>query len=120
MIEREAIPAPARTETTRDFCIKWNVPESTYYFNASKKEYRDKIDDICFIQAKKHTPEVLENLGERAKTNARDAELFLEFISERKKRVDVTTGDKPFPLYNPDVISDNQSTEEDTQPQETA
>ena len=120
MIEREAIPKAAREDTVAEFCVKWGIANSTYYLNASSKENLEKIDDICFRLAKKHTPEVLENLGERAKENARDAELYLEYVSERKKRFDMTSGDKPIPLYNPNAFSDNNSIKEDTHTEETA
>ena len=104
MIEREATPKPLREETTRDFCTKHGIPESTYYYEVNKKENWEKIEDLCFKQAKKHTPEILENLGERGKTDNKAAEIFLEFILERKKRMDITSNNESI-----NTITDEQA-----------
>lgn len=98
MIEREAIPKAARQETTAEFCAKWGIPESTYYFNSSKKENQEKIVELCFKQAKKYAPDVLESLGERATKDNMAAGMFIEYVLEKKKRLDMTSDDKPFLL----------------------
>jgi hypothetical protein len=119
MIEREATPTILRKETTRDFCKRWGVPESTYYFKVNSKENWDRIEELCFKQAKKHTPDILDNLGERAKEDTKSAEVFLEFILEKKKRTDVTSGDKPVNIifdsgFKKYVSNPTQSTEGDS------
>ena len=45
--------------------------ESNYYYHSSKPEIKARIIEIALDNTKKHAPEVLENLGERAK-NKRD------------------------------------------------
>lgn len=115
-IEREATPKPLREQTTRDFCAEHNVPESTYYYEVNKKENQIRVEEICFSTAKKHTPEVLENLGERAKKDNKAAELFLDYVLEKKKKFDLTSDDKaiePITAINYIVpnVSDNSQTD---------
>lgn len=93
-IEREATPKQLRAETTTAFCARVGVERSTYYYEMQKKDVFEKIEDLCFKQAKKHTADILDALGQRAKTDNKASELFLEFILERKKRVDITTKDE--------------------------
>lgn len=95
MIERQALPEEIRKETTAEFCKKWGVPESTYYYHASKEENQKKIIGIALNNAKKHAPEVLENLGVRAKNNTNDTALYLKFILQLIEKADITTDGKP-------------------------
>lgn len=97
MIERESTPEHLREETTRQFCEKRGIPESTYYYTRNKKENQEKIFEICLHLAKKYTPEIMENLGERAKGDNKAAEIFLEYVWKQKKRMDMTTNDKELP-----------------------
>lgn len=92
MIEREALPPELRENTTDDFCQKHNVPRSTYYYQASKKENQDKIVGLALNYAKKYTSEVLDNLGQRAKSDNKATELFLRFVLELAEKRDITTG----------------------------
>ena len=100
MIEREATPKPLREETTIAFCKKNELPKSTYYYEANKKENWEKIEDLCFKLAKKYTADILDGLGQRATKDTRSAEVFMEFILERKKRMDLTSDDKPIGILN--------------------
>lgn len=92
MIEREATPKPLRTETVEEFCSKYDIVISNYYYQASKSENQEKSIKIAIQNAKKHTPEVLENLAERAKNNNKDAKLYLEFILQLATKTDITSG----------------------------
>lgn len=118
MIEREAIPMPLRKETTVEFCKERGIAESTYYFQSSKRENMDIIEEICFKNAKKHTPEILENLGVRAKDDHKDAQLYLEFILERKKKMDITTDNKPIGILTNALLGDNSNKEDNADEEE--
>lgn len=119
-IEREATPKPLREQTTRDFCAEYGIPESSYYYEVNKKENQIKIEDICFRLAKKYTPEVLENLGERATKDNKAAELFLDYVLEKKKKFDLTSDNKaiePITAINyilPDGVNNSQTDTETT------
>src|SRR3990167_10242297 len=78
MIKREAVPLQLREGTVADFCKKYNIGDSTYYYQSSKAENQEKIVSSALNNAKKYAPEVLENLGERAKNNSKDAEMYLK------------------------------------------
>ena len=94
MIERQALPEEIREGTTEMFCKKWGISESTYYYQASKEENERKIINIALRNVKKHAPEVLENLGVRAKSNKGDAELYLKFVLQLAEKMDLTSDGK--------------------------
>ena len=112
MIERQALPEEIREGTTLQFCEKWGIAESTYYYQASKEENQKKIVGLALRNAKKHAPEVLENLGVRAKTNKSDAELYLKFILQLAEKTDITSGGEPIPLF--DYVRTKHSDKKDT------
>ncbi|KKR19971.1 MAG: hypothetical protein UT51_C0011G0003 [Candidatus Nomurabacteria bacterium GW2011_GWC2_39_41] len=80
MIIREAIPKTLREGSNAEFCQKYGIAESNYYYHSSKTENKKKSLEIAIENAKKYAPEVLENLGERATTDNRAAEMYLKFI----------------------------------------
>lgn len=109
MIKREALPPELRTGTNAEFCQKWEIGESTYYYQASKKENQDKIVSLALLYAKKHTSEVLENLGVRAKSDNKAAELFIKFILQlaEKTETDITSkGEKVVDAKFGDLIQE--------------
>lgn len=91
MIIREATPKPLREGTNAEFCQRYEIPESNYYYYSSKAENKEKILQIALDNAKKHAPEVLENLGERAKENSQDAKLYLQFVLQLAEKTDITS-----------------------------
>lgn len=91
LIERQALPEEIREGTTDQFCAKWGIARSTYYYQASKPENQEKIVNLALRNAKKYAPEVLNNLGQRALTSSRDAEMYLKFILQLKEQMDITT-----------------------------
>jgi len=93
MIEREALPPTLREETVEVFCNTYNIGTSTYYYQASKPENQEKIVNLSVNYAKKHTSEILDNLGERAKKDNKASELFLEFILKFAKRQEMDLKD---------------------------
>lgn len=92
MVIREATPLNLRDGTVADFCAKHDIGESTYYYQSSKPENQTKIINVALQNTKKHAPEVLENLGERAKNNSKDAEMYLKFILQLAEKTDITSG----------------------------
>ena len=118
MIERQAIPEELREGTSEEFCKKLGVKMSTYYYHANKPENNRKIVACAINNAKKHAPEVLENLGIRAKNSTRDAEIYLKFILQLAERTDITSGDKPFPILPLNEILSNKRNREDSETKE--
>lgn len=92
MIIREATPKTLRTDTVSEFCIRHGIVDSNYYYHSSKPENQEKSINIALQNTKKHAPEVLENLGERAKSNSKDAEMYLKFILQLAEKTDITSG----------------------------
>jgi hypothetical protein len=92
LIVRQALPEEIRSGTNADFCQKWGISESTYYYQASKPENQSKIVNLALQNTKKHAPEVLENLAVRAKSNSKDAEMYLKFILQLAEKTDITSG----------------------------
>lgn len=92
MVEREALPAELREGTGDDFCEKYKVPKSTYYYHLSKPEIKQRIIEISLNNAKRFVPEVLENLAKRAQENTRDTELYLKFVLALREKTDMTSG----------------------------
>lgn len=86
MIEREATPKAARQETVAEFCAKWGIGESTYYYQSSKTENEKKIVELCFKQAKKRAPEILEKLGDKASEGSeKSMEMFLKLVLDKSE-----------------------------------
>ncbi len=95
-LNRESIPKHLREETTKEFCEKNNVPESTYYEHVSKKESQAEIVKKSLNNVKKYIPEVLEKLGEKAILGDTKAiEMYLEYIVKLNKKLDITSGNNP-------------------------
>lgn len=94
MIIRQALPEEIREGTNEEFCNKWSISQSTYYYQASKEENQQKIISLALQNTKKHAPEVLENLAVRAKSSSKDAEMYLKFILQLAEKTDITSGGK--------------------------
>lgn len=107
MIIREATPKPLREGTNAEFCQRYEIPESNYYYYSSKAENKEKILQIALDNAKKHAPEVLENLGERAKENSQDAKLYLQFILQLAEKTDITSKGESIMYLPSEVLNKN-------------
>jgi hypothetical protein len=115
MIEREASPEALREETTDQFCAKRKIAKSTYYFQKNRTENSKKILNLSLNNAKKYTSDVLDNLGKRAKTDNKAAELYLNYVLELKKRLDLTSNDKELPTPILGYVSTDISHQEDSE-----
>lgn len=109
MIERQATPEALRAETTTTFCKEHKLTESNYYYHTQKEENQKKIIACCLRNAKKHAPDVLENLGVRGKKDNRAAELYMKFILELAEKTDIVSDGKPLgvivlPAKNEDTL----------------
>ncbi len=99
MIQREAIPKAARQGTTGDFCKKWGITESTYYYQSSKEENQKKSLKIALMLAKKKAPEVLEKLADQAGLGKeKSIEMFLDYVLELSKNLDIKSGGEPLQI----------------------
>lgn len=95
MIEREAIPKAAREETVDEFCLKWGIPASTYYYQSSKPDNWKKTLEISLNKAKKDCPEILQVLGEKAKAGDMKAiDMYLNYIVQLAKNLDIKSDGK--------------------------
>lgn len=106
MIEREALPLQLRDGTVAEFAKKYEIADSLYYYYSSKPEIKEKIIGIALNNAKKHAPEVLENLGERAKSNNADAKTYLQFILQLAEKTDITSNGKAIQIVIPQAVVD--------------
>lgn len=81
-ISWKALPKDIREpKTVRDFCKLRELPESTFYYEISKKENQVEILRKSLDIAKENTPDVLEKLVENAKEGKeRSIEIFLKYI----------------------------------------
>ena len=52
-IKLEATPKSIRQETIRDFCKRFEIPESSYYYHVNKKENRAKVLELTLNEANK-------------------------------------------------------------------
>lgn len=96
MIEREALPKAARTETTIDFCKREGVESSTYYYALSKEENQKKILELSLNAAKNELPEVLDSLLKNAKCGKeKSIEMYLDYVIKLAKNLDIKSDGKP-------------------------
>lgn len=94
MIIREATPRTARKETVAEFAAKWGIAESTYYYQSSNPDNEKKIVELCFKQAKKRAPEILEKLGDKASEGSeKSMEMFLKLVLEKAEKSEVKVND---------------------------
>lgn len=113
-IQREAIPKPLRTDTVKEFAAKFGIEEKQYWYQMSKKENQEKVLEIALNEAKKDAPEILVNLGDRAKKDNRAAELYLDYILKLAKNLDIKSDGKPLPLLN--YVRDYNGNQESPEP----
>lgn len=114
-IELEATPSAAREISVTDFAAKHGIDRSLYYWHMRKPENEKKVLELSLSQAKKGTSSVLDKLRQKAEEGSeKSIEMYLKFILALKERTDVTTDDKPLPLYDPHAISDHDSVKEDS------
>lgn len=105
MIQREAIPKPARKESTAEFCATWGVSEETYYYHKKKKENKKKIVEIWLSEAADDGNIVLQKLKEKAQAgDTKSIELYLKFILELADNLDIKTDGEKINSVDLDAI----------------
>lgn len=115
-IKRTALPKTLREGSNRDFCTKFNIPESTFYEFVSRTETQKKILALTLNRAKEQTPEILEKLVEMAKNgDMRAIDVYIQHVLQLAKILDLQTGGKPIPLFDYVQNRNNNSNPEDTQ-----
>ena len=120
MINREAIPKAARQETVAEFCSKWKISESTYYYQSSDINNQKKIVKIAVSLVKKSLPEVLDKLREKAEAgDVKAMDMFLNYVAELSKNLDIKSDGKalPTPILPLDVILTDNSNNKDSEPE---
>ena len=117
-IIREALPKSLREpKTTLEFVKQYSIATSTYYETISREVNQKKIIELCFKQAKRRLPEVMDKLGQKAESgNDTSIQQFMEYIMDIKKRLDITSDDKPIQAPIIDVLS-NQCDNKDKEAQ---
>lgn len=72
---------------------EWGIPESTFYWVTSKRDFSQKIVEIALNDAKKWIPELIEVLKDKAivDKSEKSIEMALKYIAETKERLDVTS-----------------------------
>lgn len=95
----------------------YEIPERTFYDKTAKKEYQDTIVKKSLRKVKRRLPEVLKALQLKSEGGSEKAiEMFLEYVAELSKKIDVTSGGQPIPIYG--GVSRHNSDKEDIQPKE--
>ena len=111
MIEREALPKATRQDTVADFCSKWGIDESTYYYQSRKTENQKKSLKIAISLVKRKAPEILEKLAEKAESGDMKAtDMFLNYILELSKNLDLKSGRKSLVINLDKDIADKYAT----------
>ena len=89
-----ALPEKERTpKLQKDLYKFYEIPERTFYGKTAQKEYQDSITKKSLRKVKKRLPEVLKALQIKAEGGSEKAiEMFLEYVVELFKRMDITTG----------------------------
>lgn len=116
LVVREATPPDLREENYEEFCSRCDISKSTYYNWVNKPKIQEKILNLSMRLAKKHTSEVLENLGKRAKKDNRAAELYLKFVLELAEKRELSNPDgnlSKIILIKDNGINDTTSSETD-------
>jgi hypothetical protein len=99
MIEREATPKSMRTDTVDQFCAKYGISESTYYYQSNKTDNWKRVLEISLMSAKKEVPEVLKVLAEKARSgNMKAIDLYLDYVVQLSKNIDIKTGGEALPI----------------------
>ncbi len=114
-IKLEATPKTLRQETIRDFCARFNIPESNYYYHINKKDNQAKVLELTLHEAKTHAPVVLKKLVEKAEEGDMKAmDLYLDMILQLSKNLDLKTAGKP--IFIPSEIAEKYGIETNTSP----
>uniref|UniRef100_A0A6M3KV49 Uncharacterized protein n=1 Tax=viral metagenome TaxID=1070528 RepID=A0A6M3KV49_9ZZZZ len=111
MIERQALPEEVREGTNTEFCQKLGIAHSTYYYQASKPENQKRIIDLSIQNARKYAPTVLDNLGQRAKTDNKATEMYLKFILQLAENLNLNP-ELPF-LFK--IVKDDGNTRKNSE-----
>lgn len=101
MIKRQATPKALREGSVDDFCKKYNVTSSTYYYQFGKKENHNKIVKASLLLAKNYTPDILKKLGQKAKEGDTKAiDMFLNYILKLSANLDIKSDGKRIGLFD--------------------
>lgn len=95
MIEREATPKSLRKDTVEQFCAKYGISESTYYYQSNKTDNWKKVLEISLMSAKKEVPDVLKVLGEKAKSgDVKAINTYLDYVVQLSRNLDIKSDGK--------------------------
>jgi len=111
MIERQALPEEVREGKNTEFCQKLGIAHSTYYYQASRPENQKRIIDLSIQNARKYAPTVLDNLGQRAKTDNKATEMYLKFILQLAENLNLNP-ELPF-LFK--IVKDDGNTRKNSE-----
>ena len=92
MIKRQMLPIDLRIGTVENFCKKYKISDSTYYYQCGKSENQAKIISGCLMLAKEYTADIMGKLGEKAKQGDMKAiDMFLNYVLKLRTNVDLKT-----------------------------
>ncbi len=108
MIKRQILPKRMREELN-EFCRRYGIGRSTYYYYLSKKENQKKIIKECLMLAKEYTPEVLDKLAQKAAGGDMKAiDMFLNYVLELSTNFDIKTDGERIGLFDYRQKNDKQ------------
>ena len=105
-IAHESTPEELREITTQELIKKHSIPQSTYYYRITRSKVQAEILKVSLKFAKRHTPEVLENLGKRAKKNNEATKIYLNYVLQLSEKLDITTKGKELTPYTNEQIKE--------------
>lgn len=112
MIIREATPKQLRTDTVDEFCAKFSIPTSNYYYHAGRPENKKKVINTTVDNVKTHAPEILEKLVEKAKGgDIKAIDLYMDMILQLAKNLDLKTDGRPIIQIAKEIAEKNNLNE---------
>lgn len=101
-----AQPISLRKKHTQ-IIAEWDIPESTFYWITSKKDFNQRIVEIALNEAKRWIPELIDVLKDKALVDKseKSIEMALKYIAETKDRLDLTSKEEKI-VKDPSKLSD--------------
>lgn len=91
-----ALPKRLREETVTDFCTRWHIERSSFYYEMRKEDNAKAVLSKALNTAKDSAPDVLDKLTEKAMAgNDKSIDQYLEFILQLAKNLDIKTDGQP-------------------------
>lgn len=107
-IELEATPSHIRAESITDFCKRHGLPSRNYYYHTRKPDIQARILELSLNSAKRHAPDVLLKLADKAQEGDMKAiEIYLDYVLKLAKNLDLKSDGKAIVFMPPEIALKN-------------